>query len=81
MACIHFPLTKNKSFELQLELFNDLSCNNIIELSFNWSIKQDHAGLSYTFMLYRIIFFKLQIYDNRHWDWENNKWEEYNENN
>lgn len=80
MACIYFPLTKNKSFELQLEFFNNLSHNTIIDLTFNWSINQDHAGPSFTFILYRIVFLCIQIYDNRHWDWENQKWETYENN-
>lgn len=80
MACIYFPLTKNKSFELQLEFFTDLSHSNVLELSFNWTLHQDHAGPLFTFVLYRTLFLTIQIYDARHWDYGNNKWETYENN-
>ena len=80
MAFIYFPLTKNKSFELQLEFFSNLTHDNIIDLSFDWVIHQDHAGPSFKFVLYRAVFLCIQIYDNRHWDYEHHKWETYEDN-
>ena len=80
MACIYFPLTKHKSFEGQLEFFSDLSHDNILELSLNWTLHQDHAGPLFTFVLYRTIFLTIHIYDNRHWDFEENKWVIYENN-
>jgi hypothetical protein len=80
MACLYFPITKNKSFELQLNFFDSLFHNDVFELNINWTIQQDHAGPSFTFVLYRTIFFKIQIYDNRHWNYEKNTWETYENN-
>ncbi|PPD54329.1 MAG: hypothetical protein CTY12_03290 [Methylotenera sp.] len=76
MCLIHQQLTKHKSFELQANLFDSLSTNTIFQFDISWSIKQDHAGPSCTFILFRVLYFHIMIYDHRHWDWENQKWEE-----
>lgn len=70
MYFIHQQLTKNKSFELQLNFFDSLSSNTIFQLDIDWSINQDHAGPRCTFILFRVLYFNIMIYDHRHWDWK-----------
>jgi hypothetical protein len=66
------PPFKNKTIELQL--YRDSS---IVSLSFNWTIRQSHAGLDIELGLlgYCISF---NFYDIRHWDDKNNCWEKVN---
>jgi hypothetical protein len=54
-------------------------CNYLFSISFNWSIREDHAGIILTFGLFGYEV-NLQIYDVRHWDHEYNCWKEYDEN-
>jgi hypothetical protein len=59
---------KNKFFEIQL--FKDAE---LFRKEFEWTIKQDHAGMRLELGLigYKASF---NFYDNRHWDYENNRW-------
>lgn len=77
MACKDIPLTKNKSLEIQLELFSSLSKDTIFEFNLNWTLKQDHAGPRFQLTIFRILYFHIIIYDHRHYDWENDCWEKY----
>jgi hypothetical protein len=49
---------------------------NLIKFVFEWSIKQDHAGIKLELGLlgYEIIF---TVYDHRHWDTNTNTWRQY----
>jgi len=51
--------------------------NNLLSLDFNWTLSQSHAGifLELGILGYNIL---LNLYDKRHWDYENNRWEEHN---
>lgn len=64
---------KNKYWEVQI-IKND----NLLRLEFAYTIKQDHAGLNLELGLlgYEIHF---NIYDNRHWNHEENRWMIYTE--
>jgi len=66
-------LIKNKFWEVQID-----KCADLIGLDFRFTTRQDHAGLylSFSFLGYDIIF---QIYDNRHWNDEENRWYRYDE--
>lgn len=69
-------LTKHKSFEIEaFKVSIRDSC-----AWFRFLIEQtrgcDHAGFQLTFELFGFIL-TLQIYDHRHWDYENKKWCEY----
>ncbi len=67
-----WKLSKNKSLEIQVAKGSDELIGFMFRLSFN----QDHAGLMIDLSLFRrSIYF--QIYDNRHWDHENNCYETY----
>lgn len=55
--------------------FNLYRCPILISLEFSLRFKTDHAGITVSFgILGHMIEF--MIYDNRHWDYENNCWEE-----
>lgn len=65
----------NKYWEIQI-LRND----NWLRFEFGFTIREDHAGLNLELGLfgYEIHF---TIYDNRHWDYINNRWEKYEKSN
>ena len=71
---ISIQLTKNKVFQFQLEFdkFNE----NPFELTCEYVVKRDHAGFNFMFSIYKLFWFCLGIHDRRHWDYENNAWEE-----
>ena len=66
-------LSKNKAVELQV-----CRCTTILELSFAYTVNQDHAGLRIIFALlgYDISF---NIYDTRHWNYDLKTWEKHSE--
>ena len=77
-----FAITTHKFFELHscsrlggdtLEVY--LLAFNPLEFSLNWSHKQDHAGIRFTFSIYKLFFIEIAIYDHRHWDYMTNDWE------
>jgi hypothetical protein len=70
---IIFPITKNKSFEYQLELGRKFA-DQPFELSLNWSHKQDHAGIKFIFSVYKLFWISFTIYDNRHWNFTEDRW-------
>lgn len=72
----HKQLSTHKFLEFQVNLFDDMSDETIFECNFNWLIKCDHAGPRFTFALYRVIYIHVMVYDHRHWDYEQGKWEE-----
>ena len=65
---------KNKYWEIQV-----IKLDNLFRLEFEFNIKQDHAGANLELGLfgYEIHF---TFYDNRHWDYDNNSWMNYNKN-
>lgn len=70
----HGHFCKNKHWEL--EGFVDLK--KVVGFEFSFSLRgRDHAGLEIGLcFLGRDLAFR--IYDNRHWDCENNQWEQPN---
>ena len=68
-----WKVSKNKSISLQLEK-SQISFD-IIGFTFNLTARQSHAGLMVDFSLlgHTMIF---EFSDNRHWDRENDRWEE-----
>lgn len=67
----HGKINKNKSWELESYRFPKILFSFNIDISF----RQSHSGFGFSFGLfgYCIIFV---LYDNRHWNYENNCWEE-----
>lgn len=71
---VGIQLTEHKGFAYQLDLGNGLA-TEFFELSFIWTTKQDHAGPRFCFSIYHLFFLQIQIYDNRHWDFDTQSWE------
>ncbi len=49
---------------------------HFISIFLSWSRKTDHAGLQLDLQILKYNF-TFSLRDSRHWDGENNKWEEY----
>jgi hypothetical protein len=79
--CRSCRLTKNKSFEIQIDLFDGNLADSWFEFNLKWTSKRDHAGPSFTLILLKLIYFDVRIYDNRHWNYETDDWEVYDEDN
>ena len=69
----YFTLLKNKYLEVQLDKFKDGW--SYFELSLKWTRKTHHAGISFTFEIMSY-FLGIDIYDNRHWNYEEEKWQD-----
>ena len=69
-------LYKTKYWELEIRgpKFEPVMFN----LHIRFDRKCDHTGFHFTFELVELFFVNFEIYDNRHWDYQNNRWEEYN---
>lgn len=70
-------ITKNKSWEFEVykqdQTFLDIDIDTCI-------IGRDHAGIGIVLGLLSYVFYA-KIYDNRHWDYTNNKWKEHDDKN
>jgi hypothetical protein len=64
-------LLKNKCIEIEV-----IEDDCLISFRFSWTIQQDHAGLDLEMGVlgYQLHF---NLYDMRHWNYENNCWEIY----
>ena len=62
---------KHKYWEVQI-----IKHRNLFRFEFEWSIRQDHAGINLELGLfgYEISF---TVYDHRHWDTITNTWRQY----
>lgn len=69
LFCKDWKLSKNKSLEFQI-----YKCEDLIEVKFRFTTKEDHAGAELGFALFGL-HISLNFYDHRHWDDENNCWE------
>jgi hypothetical protein len=65
-----YPLTKNKTLEVEIDSTNTYSW---FDFSFVLTKKSDHAGLYITLSLFKWEL-RFQINDNRHWDYDENRW-------
>jgi hypothetical protein len=73
--CITILLTKNKSLEAQVGRFTPAPY--VFEFNLTWHIRCDHSGPEFEIGVWGY-HFRTKLYDNRHWDSENNKWETEN---
>jgi hypothetical protein len=69
-------LTEHKGIEIEL-LFNK-DFWYWFRFNINWSRKMDHAGFDISIDLLWF-YLDLNIYDGRHWNDDENRWYEYNE--
>jgi hypothetical protein len=67
-------LSKNKTFEFDLNYWNNQG--TIFSINLRLSYKGDHAGLNFDLTLFGLSL-TLDIHDNRHWNYTNNRWEAY----
>jgi hypothetical protein len=69
LGSISGRISKNKAWELEHTFYDGM----LLDFDFNFTTRKDHAGLDIVLGLltYGIHF---QIYDTRHWDYENQKW-------
>lgn len=70
LFCRSGSITQNKSWEFQTYYHS----YTLFEFGFGLNFKQSHSGLNVAIGIfgYSVDF---RIYDNRHWDSENNCWE------
>ena len=68
-----WAITKNKTLEIQF--FRNLYYIFSLHLDLCWSGK-DHAGPCFEINILGLEF-SIQLHDNRHWDYTNNCWENY----
>jgi len=68
----HLSLSKNKTLEVQVELWEEDTCWFDFELS--CTRKTDHAGFYLDIVIWRFCFY-FSICDNRHWNYDENRWE------
>lgn len=65
-------ISKNKALSVQIEHFNWTS---LFGFSFDLTLSgSDHAGLFVDFTILGLCMI-VNLYDKRHWDYENNSWE------
>ncbi len=70
-----FKIFNNKYFEYQFE--GKGFSKSWIEFVLTWRTKCDHAGPNFIFSLLDLFWINLSFYDTRHWDYENNCWQKY----
>ena len=71
--CLTVNLFKTKSIEIQVGKFSPAPY--MINLELHWSIRCDHAGPEFEVGVWGY-HFRTKMYDTRHWDYGNKKWEE-----
>lgn len=79
MATLYIPCSTNKSIEIQVNLFDEMSHSEIFDIYLGWSVKQDHAGVRFHLTIFHLLYASVMLYDHRHWDYDNDKWEEYDD--
>ena len=69
LGCVFGKITKNMTWEIEHTYHDGM----LVDLDFEFTTKQDHAGLHFSvgFLGYN---FDFNFYDSRHWDNENNCW-------
>jgi hypothetical protein len=70
----YLPLFLNKYFEIQIGRLKD-SCS-YLDIHIKWNKNTHHAGLGFGIEVLSY-FLAIDIYDNRHWNYEESRWEDY----
>lgn len=78
MLVKNFCLSENKGLEIQLDIFPE-DDSTIFQCETRIDQKTDHAGAGFFLYIYKTVYFHIQIYDKRHWDYKNKRWETGNE--
>lgn len=69
--CLDLSLTRHKSLSVQLSWWPEHASD--LYLRFRASTKGDHAGVNLSWQV-AYLMFDIDLYDNRHWDDENDRW-------
>ena len=69
----YFSLLKHKYLEFDTGHFKPRS--SYFDFIFRWTKNTHHAGIKFHFEIFSY-FFSIDIYDNRHWNYEEEKWED-----
>jgi len=69
-------LTTNKRLEIQFEGPNTYLAKTGVPLwcELYWTTKQSHCGPGFSIKIKYLFFLEVHIYDDRHWDHDNDKW-------
>ena len=70
--CRAYPTPIKNKF-IELEFTKDFT---LVSVMFNWTVRQSHAGLDLELGLFGYNI-HLTFYDNRHWNIEQSRWENY----
>ena len=70
----HFPLSKNKRFEIQFSYFTNPYYLAELQLAIN-PTRRDHGGALFSLTFFHL-YFMINLYDKRHWDHDNDCWRE-----
>ena len=69
---ICFKLFGNKYFELQAE--SGALASEWFTILIATKTKQDHGGVQFELQLLKLIFISIMVYDNRHWNYDKNRY-------
>ena len=67
-------ITKNKFWEIEFEQYP----RTLFSIGFSLTFRQSHSRFNFDFGLFGY-WFMLEIYDNRHWNYNTDNWEENEE--
>lgn len=76
-VCKDWNVSKNKSLELQISKWGSADCLLDLNLDLRWR-GRSHAGPELTVQVWSY-FFCIKLYDHRHWDYDKNRWQVYDE--
>lgn len=71
----HLSLSENKTLEVQFEAWEEFSSSSWFDFHIMWSRKTDHAGFYIDISIWKFAFY-FSICDNRHWNDDENRWED-----
>ncbi len=70
-------LTDHKSFEWQFEFLqkaSDMCGNSLFGYTLELTHARDHAGISLTFSIKKLLWLNINIHDHRHWNELKRRW-------
>lgn len=74
-----YYFTAGPLFHKCLEVgFQVLRKNDGIDIGWRFNTRGDHAGLKFNFEFFGLLF-EFNVYDQRHWDWDKDSWQSYDE--
>jgi hypothetical protein len=73
LGCVHGRLGQHSAWEIQHSYYSPL----LVDCELRWSRCTDHAGIEFSIGVlgYGVQF---RTYDTRHWNYDKNRWEEWN---